>query len=96
MHVFSQSDEILCELDRVCAEIDADDLGSHALGYVDEPSIPASDFQCDSVREFVGPKFTLSTKPRMRVSIDGEVARETPLEISAVPDAVTIAVPRET
>lgn len=49
-----------------------------------------------AVREFVGPKFTLSTKPRMRVSIDGEVARETPLEISAVPDAVTIAVPRET
>ena len=47
-----------------------------------------------TVREFVGQKFTLSTKPRMRVSIDGEVARETPLEISAVPDAVTIAVPR--
>ena len=48
-----------------------------------------------AVREFVGRKFTLSTKPRMRVSIDGEVARETPLEISAVPDAVTIAVPRD-
>ena len=48
-----------------------------------------------AVREFVAQKFTLSTKPRMRVSIDGEVARETPLEISAVPDAVTIAVPRE-
>ena len=47
-----------------------------------------------TVLEFVGQKFTLSTKPRMRVSIDGEVARETPLEISAVPDAVTIAVPR--
>ena len=47
-----------------------------------------------TVREFVSQKFTLSTKPRMRVSIDGEVARETPLEISAVPDAVTIAVPR--
>jgi YegS/Rv2252/BmrU family lipid kinase len=47
-----------------------------------------------TVREFVAEKFTLSTKPRMRVSIDGEVARETPLKISAVPDAVTIAVPR--
>ena len=47
-----------------------------------------------TVREFVAQKFTLSTKPRMRVSIDGEVARETPLEISAVPDAVTIAAPR--
>jgi len=49
----------------------------------------------EAAREFVAQKFTLSTKPRMRVSIDGEVARETPLEISAVPDAVTIAVPRE-
>jgi YegS/Rv2252/BmrU family lipid kinase len=48
-----------------------------------------------TVREFVGRKFTLSTRPRMRVSIDGEVAEETPLEISAVPDAVTIAVPRD-
>jgi YegS/Rv2252/BmrU family lipid kinase len=48
-----------------------------------------------TVREFVAQKFTLSTKPRMRVSIDGEVARETPLEISAVPDAVKIAVPRD-
>ena len=48
----------------------------------------------ETVREFVAQKFTLSTRPRMRVSIDGEVARETPLEISAVPDAVTIAVPR--
>ena len=48
-----------------------------------------------AVREFVGPKFKLSTKPRMRVSIDGEVARETPLEISAIPDAVTIAVPKD-
>ena len=49
----------------------------------------------EATREFVAQKVTLSTKPRMRVSIDGEVARETPLEISAVPDAVTIAVPRE-
>jgi YegS/Rv2252/BmrU family lipid kinase len=48
-----------------------------------------------AVREFVAQKVTLNTKPRMRVSIDGEVARETPLEISAVPDAVTIAVPRK-
>jgi len=49
----------------------------------------------ETVREFVGSKFTLSTKPRMRVSIDGEVAAETPLEITALADAVTIAVPRE-
>ena len=48
-----------------------------------------------TVREFVAEKFTLSTKPRMRVSIDGEIGEETPLEISAVPDAVTIAVPKD-
>ena len=48
-----------------------------------------------TVREFVAREFVLSTKPRMRVSIDGEVAEETPLHISALPDAVTIAVPRE-
>ena len=48
-----------------------------------------------TVREFVGRKFTLSTKPRLRVSIDGEVAAQTPLEISALPDGVTIAAPRD-
>ena len=46
-----------------------------------------------TVREFVAREFTLSTKPRLQVSIDGEVAAETPLRISAVADAVTIAVP---
>ena len=45
------------------------------------------------VREFVARELKLSTRPPLRVSIDGEVAAETPLEISAVPDAVTIAVP---
>ena len=48
-----------------------------------------------TVREFVAKEFWLGTKPRMKVSIDGEVAAETPLEISAIPDAVTIAAPRE-
>ena len=48
----------------------------------------------ETVREFVSGKFELTTKPRMRVSIDGEVGAETPLEISALPDGVTIAAPR--
>jgi diacylglycerol kinase family enzyme len=48
----------------------------------------------ETVREFVGCKFKLSTKPRMRVSIDGEVGAETPLEISALADGVMIAAPR--
>ena len=48
-----------------------------------------------TVREFVASEFTLSTKPRMKVSIDGEIGRETPLKISTLPDGVTIAAPRE-
>ena len=48
-----------------------------------------------AVREFVGSSFTLSTRPRMRVLIDGEVGAETPFQISALPDAVTIAAPRD-
>jgi len=48
-----------------------------------------------TVREFVASEFTLSTKPRMKVSIDGEIGEETPLKISALPDGVTIAAPRE-
>ena len=48
-----------------------------------------------TVRELVASEFTLSTKPRMKVSIDGEIGRETPLKISTLPDGVTIAAPRE-
>jgi YegS/Rv2252/BmrU family lipid kinase len=47
-----------------------------------------------AVREFVAGEFRLSTRPRLRVSIDGEVGAETPIVINAVPDAVTIAAPR--
>ncbi|NUT01604.1 MAG: YegS/Rv2252/BmrU family lipid kinase [Sphingomonas sp.] len=47
-----------------------------------------------TVREFVSSEFRLSTRPQMKVSIDGEIGAETPLEISAMPDAVTIAMPR--
>ena len=49
-----------------------------------------------TVREFRAKKLKLTTHPRMQVSIDGEVAAETPLEVSAVPNAVTIAAPRST
>lgn len=48
-----------------------------------------------TVREFVSSEFTLSTRPRMKVSIDGEIGEETPLKISALPDGVTIAAPRD-
>lgn len=48
-----------------------------------------------AVREFRAAKFTLNTHPRMRVSVDGEIGAETPLEISALANAVTIAAPRD-
>ena len=48
-----------------------------------------------TVREFVSREFKLSTRPRMKVSIDGELGEETPLSISALPDGVNIAAPRE-
>jgi YegS/Rv2252/BmrU family lipid kinase len=48
-----------------------------------------------TVREFRGSKLKVSTRPVMQVSIDGEIGATTPLEVSAVPNAVTIAAPRE-
>jgi len=47
-----------------------------------------------AVREFRGSKLKLSTRPVMQVSIDGEIGATTPLEVSVVPNAVTIAAPR--
>jgi YegS/Rv2252/BmrU family lipid kinase len=47
-----------------------------------------------TVREFHGTKMRVSTRPRMRVSIDGELGPETPLEVSVIPEAVTVAAPR--
>jgi len=48
-----------------------------------------------TTREFRGRKLTVSTRPSMQVSIDGELGAETPLEVSAIPNAVTVAAPRE-
>ena len=50
----------------------------------------------DAVREFRAARLKIDTKPRMRVSVDGELGPETPFEASAVPHAVTVAAPRET
>src|SRR5215213_5283244 len=47
-----------------------------------------------TTREFRGRKLMVSTKPSMQVSIDGELGAKTPFEVSAVPDAVTVAAPR--
>ena len=47
----------------------------------------------DTVREFRGPRMRIDTRPRMRVSIDGEIGPETPFEARAAPDAILVAAP---
>ena len=47
-----------------------------------------------TTREFRGAKLTVSTRPRMQVSVDGELGPETPFEVSALSNAVTVAAPR--
>ena len=46
------------------------------------------------VREFHGRELVISTRPPMRVSIDGELGPETPFTASVAQAAVTIAAPR--
>jgi diacylglycerol kinase family enzyme len=48
-----------------------------------------------AVREFHGKWMRITTRPRMRVSIDGELGPETPFEVSVLPDAVMVASPRK-
>jgi YegS/Rv2252/BmrU family lipid kinase len=47
----------------------------------------------ETVREFHAPRVRIDTKPRMRVSIDGELGPETPFEAWAVPQAIVVASP---
>ena len=47
------------------------------------------------VCEFHGTKIRVTTRPRMRVSIDGELGPETPFEVSVLPDAVKVAAPKD-
>lgn len=48
----------------------------------------------ESLCEFRGTKMRIETRPRMRVSIDGELGPETPFVASVVPDAIFVAAPR--
>ena len=48
----------------------------------------------ERVREFHGEKLVISTRPAMRVSIDGELGPETPFTASIAPAAVTVAAPK--
>ncbi|PXA97939.1 diacylglycerol kinase [Nostoc sp. 3335mG] len=46
-------------------------------------------------REFRGSDFILKTRPRQRVSIDGEVLAQTPIRARVAPGAVQVAVPAD-
>lgn len=48
----------------------------------------------ERVREFKGERLRITTRPPMRVSIDGELGPQTPFTASIAPAAVTIAAPR--
>ena len=47
-----------------------------------------------TTREFRGPRLTVSTRPKLQVSVDGELGATTPLTVSVVPEAVIVAAPR--
>jgi YegS/Rv2252/BmrU family lipid kinase len=49
----------------------------------------------ENVREFRGKHMRIETRPRMRVSIDGELGPETPLEVRIAPEAIVVASPRD-
>lgn len=61
---------------------------NYAASLMGRPSGPG-------VREFHGRELRLTTRPRMRVSIDGELGPETPFTASVAEAAVTIAAPRK-
>jgi YegS/Rv2252/BmrU family lipid kinase len=48
-----------------------------------------------TVREFHGRKLHIRTKPPQRISIDGELAAETPVTVGVARGAVVVAAPRE-
>ena len=48
----------------------------------------------ETVREFRGKQMKVDTRPRLRVSIDGEVGPKMPIEVSIAAGAVKVVVPR--
>jgi YegS/Rv2252/BmrU family lipid kinase len=63
---------------------------SYAASALKRPSRKAT------VREFRGKRMKIDTRPRQRVSIDGELGPETPIEVNVAPAAVKAVVPRRT
>lgn len=48
-----------------------------------------------TMREFRGRTMKLKTRPRLKISIDGEIAARTPVTVSAARGAIEVAAPRE-
>ena len=48
-----------------------------------------------TTREFRGRKMILKTRPRLKISIDGEIAAKTPVTVSVARGAIEVAAPRE-
>lgn len=48
-----------------------------------------------TTREFWGKTMALSTRPRLKISIDGEIAAKTPVTVSIARRVIEIAAPRE-
>ena len=48
----------------------------------------------ETVREFHGKRLRIDTRPRQRVSIDGELGPETPIVVTIAPSAVRVVAPR--
>jgi YegS/Rv2252/BmrU family lipid kinase len=67
-----------------------------SLGWNYLASAMKFDSRFERLREFHAEKLVISTHPRMRVSIDGELGPETPFTVSIAPAAVTVAAPRKT
>lgn len=48
-----------------------------------------------TTREFRGKSMNLKTRPRLKISIDGEIAAKTPVRVSAARGAIEVAAPRD-
>ncbi len=65
------------------------------LGWSYLASVLKTPSRHETVREFRGKRIKVDTRPRMRVSIDGELGPETPVEASVAPGAILVAAPRD-
>lgn len=65
------------------------------LGWSYLASILKTPSRHETVREFRGKRIKVDTRPKMRISIDGELGPETPVEASVAPGAILVAAPRK-